>query len=506
MRSPRHSRRFAVTVTATAIAAVVALAGCAGAGSSGSSAADDTSLSVGLIASPASLDYTTTAGAAIPQALLYNVYEGLVKIDNDGAIQPLLAESYTVSDDGLVYTFQLHSDVTFSNGAPFTAETVKFSLERVAANWTANGPGYLDPIASIAALSDTEVAITLKTPSNSWLFNMAGPVGTMFTPNGVDALATDPVGTGPYTVTEFSPGERLQLTARDDYWGDEPFMGDVALRYFADATAQSNALLSGDIDLVPTLSQYQLVDTFEGNDAFTVQEGTSTGEVTLTMNNQSEAFADVRVRRAVMHAVDRQAVIDTVNSGYGTALGAMVPPTDPWYDESLVDLYPYDVDAAKELLAEAGVTDLTVALKVPNLPYAVAAAQVVKDQLSKVGITADVTTLEFPAVWLDEVFAQHNYDMSIIAHNEPRDVTLFASPDYYAGYSNPDVVALFAEADASDADTYVEKMRQATSTMAEDAAADWLYLNPVISVATSDLSGVPVNAPTLSLDLSTITR
>lgn len=503
MRSPRHLRRYAVA--ATAFAAVVALAGCGGANTSGN-AADDTSLSVGLIASPASLDYTTTAGAAIPQALLYNVYEGLVKIDNDGAIQPLLAESYSVSDDGLVYTFQLHSDVTFSNGDPFTAETVKFSLERVAANWTANGPGYLAPIAAIDALSDTEVAITLKAPSNSWLFNMAGPVGTMFTPGGIDALATEPVGTGPYTVSDFSPGERLELTAREDYWGDKPFMGDVALRYFADATAQSNALLSGDIDLVPVLSQYQLVDTFTNNDAFSVQEGTSTGEVTLTMNNQSEAFADVRVRRAVMHAIDRQAVIDTVNSGYGTALGAMVPPTDPWYTEDLVDLYPYDVDAAEELLAEAGVTDLTVALKVPNLPYAVASAQVVKDQLSQVGITADVTTLEFPAVWLDEVFAQHNYDMSIIAHNEPRDVTLFASPDYYAGYNNPDVVALFAEADASDADSYVEKMRRATSTMAEDAAADWLYLNPVISVATSDLSGVPVNAPTLSLDLSTIAR
>lgn len=505
MRSP-HGRLLAVT--ATALAAVIALAGCGSAGEGGDSggSATDTSLSVGLIASPASLDYTTTAGAAIPQALLYNVYEGLVKIDNDGAIVPLLAESYTVSDDGLVYTFQLHSGVTFSNGDPFTAETVQFSLERVADNWTANGPGYLDPISSIDAVSDTEVVITLATPSNSWLFNMAGPVGTMFTPNGIDALATAPVGTGPYTVSSFSPGDSLELTARDDYWGSAPFMADVTLRYFSDATAQSNALLSGDIDLIPTLSQYQLVDTLKANEGFTVQEGTSTGEVTLTMNNQSAAFGDVRVRQAVMHAVDRQAVIDTVNSGYGVQLGTMVPPTDPWYDESLVDLYPYDPEAAEALLADAGVSGLTVALKVPNLPYAVAAAQVVRDQLSKVGITANVTTLEFPAVWLDEVFSGHDYDMSIIAHNEPRDVTLFASPDYYAGYKNPEVVALFAEADASDAEGYVEKMREATTIMAQDAAADWLYLNPVISVATTDLTGVPVNAPTLSLDLSTIAR
>jgi peptide/nickel transport system substrate-binding protein len=207
-----------------------------------------------------------------------------------------------------------------------------------------------------------------------------------------------------------------------------------------------------------------------------------------------------------MYAVDRQAVMDTVNSGYGTLIGSMVPPTDPWYDDSLVDLYPYDPDKAEELLDEAGVSDLTVAMKIPNLPYAVAAAQVVKDQLAKVGITANVTTLEFPAVWLDEVFTKHDYDMSIIAHSEPRDVTAFAAPTYYAGYNNPDVMAEFAEADKSDEDTFVDMMKEATKTMAEDAAADWLYLNPNVSVADADLTGVPVNAPSLSLDLSTIGR
>ena len=283
-------------------------------------------------------------------------------------------------------------------------------------------------------------------------------------------------------------------------------MSEVTLDYYTDATAQSNALLSGDIDMIAGLSQLQLVGQFESDDAYQVLEGTGTGEATLSMNNRSAAFSDVRVRQAVMYAVDRQAVIDTVNSGFGTLIGTMVPPTDPWYDESLADLYPFDPDRAEDLLAEAGVSGLEVAFKVPNLPYAVAGAQVVKDQLAQVGITANVTTLEFPAVWLEEVFQKHDYDMSLISHSEPRDVTLFAQPTYYPGYDNPEVIAKFAQADAADEETYVQLMREATTQMAEDAAADWLYLTPWVTVAGADLTGIPANAPSLSLDVTTIGR
>ena len=485
--------------------ASLGLVGCS-VGTASTGTESDTSLTVGLLATPGNLDYTTTAGAAIPQALLYNVYEGLVKLDNDGTIMPLLAKSWTVSEDGLVYDFQLNEGVTFSDGSPFTAASVKFSLERVKDNWTANGPAYLDPIAQIEVVSDSQARITLSKPSNSWLFNMSGPVGTMFTESGIADLATDAVGTGPYTVSSFKTGDSLVLATNADYWGEAPYMSDVTLRYFTDATAQTNALLSGDISLISGISQFQLVDQFKSNADFQVLEGASTGEVTLSMNNAGAAFSDVRVRQAVMYAIDRQAVLNTANSGYGLLIGSMVPPTDPWYDASLADLYPYDPDKAIELLDQAGVSDLSVAFKIPNLPYAVAGAQVVKDQLDKVGITANVTVLEFPAVWLDEVFANHDYDMSLIMHSEPRDVTIFAVPSYYAGYDSPEVIAKFAQADTAGAATHVELMREATRTMTEEAAANWLYLQPAISLADADLLGVPKNSPSLALDLSTIAR
>jgi peptide/nickel transport system substrate-binding protein len=459
---------------------------------------------VALTAQPANLDFTRSAGAAIPQALLYNVYEGLVKLTSDGEIAPLLASAWTVSDDGLVYDFTLRSGVTFSNGDPFTAESVKFSLDRVATDWTANSPGYLDVVSAVEVVSETAVRITLATPSNSWLFNMTGPVGAMFTPAGVADLESTAIGTGPFVVDSWTPGTSLVLAANPDYWGEPAGMSSVTLRYFADATASSNALLAGDVDVVYALNSPQLVGQFEGDDAFVVTQGSTNGEVTLSMNNQRAPFDDVRVRQAVMHAIDRQAVIDTAYAGYGTLLGSMVPPTDPWFDEDLVELYPYDPEKAKELLAEAGVGELTVAFEVPNLPYATSVAQVVQAQLAEVGIDAVIEPLEFPAVWLDQVFTNKDYDLSVIQHSEPRDLTNFGNPSYYFGYDNPEVTALFASADAADAETYVADMTTAARMIAEDAAADWLFLFPLIVVADSGLTGLGENQTSLSLDLGTV--
>ena len=136
--------------------------------------------------------------------------------------------------------------------------------------------------------------------------------------------------------------------------------------------------------------------------------------------------------------------MDTCWAGRGELIGSMVPPTDPWY-EDLTDIAPFDPDEATRLLTEAGQTDLTLRLRLPSLPYAESCGQVVASQLEDVGITVEVDTLEFPAVWLDDVFTNHDYDMSIVAHVEPRDIpAVFGNPDYYPGYDNPEVQDLLA--------------------------------------------------------------
>lgn len=469
--------------------------------------ADPSTLTIGFTAEPANLDFTTTDGAAIPEALLVNVYEGLVKLDQStGEIVPLLAESWEVSDDGRTYDFTLHEGVTFSNGDEFTAEDVKFSIERVQSEeWTISLKSGMDVVEEVEVLSPTEVRVVLSEPSNMWLFRMTTRIGAMFSPDGVDDLANEPVGTGPYEVSEWNRGESLVLTARDDYWGEQPNIETVTLRYLDDPTAANNALLTEDIDVIGTVQAPEALDRFEGDERFRIIEGTTNGEVVLSFNNESGPMSDIRVRQAVKHAINREALLETAWAGRGFLIGSHVPPTDPWY-EDLTDLYPYDPERARDLLEEAGQEDLTLRLRIANLPYAVASAQVVESQLAEVGITAEIEPLEFPARWLEEVFNDADYDMSIIAHVEPRDIGIFGDPDYYFRYDSQEVQDLLAEADVGTQEEYVEGMRQVARTIAEDAAADWLFLLPNLIVADADVAGLPENRVSESFDLTTISR
>ncbi|RJK96558.1 ABC transporter substrate-binding protein [Vallicoccus soli] len=464
-------------------------------------------LVVGLTAEPANLDFTTTDGAAIPEALLVNVYEGLVKLDQDsGEVVPLLAESWEVSEDGRTYDFTLQEGVTFSDGEEFTAEDAKFSIERVKSDaWTVSLKSGMDVVDTVEAVSPTELRVTLSEPSNDWLFRMTTRIGAMFSESGVDDLQSTAVGTGPYEVTEWDNSGTLELTARDDYWGEAPGVGQVTLQYFEDATATTNALLSGGIDVVGTVQAPETLAQFEGDDRFQVIEGTTNGEVVLSMNGAAGPLQDVRVRQAVRHAIDHQALLDTAWAGRGELIGSMVPPTDPWY-EDLTGVAPYDPDRARQLLQEAGAQDVSLRMRIANLPYAVASAQVVQSQLADVGITAEIEPLEFPARWLEDVFTNADYDLSIVAHVEPRDISAFGNPDYYFRYDDPQVQDLLAQADRGTPEEQVTDLQQAARRISEQAAADWLFLLPNLIVAEADVQGLPENRIGESFDLTTLSR
>ena len=486
-----------------AAAGILALTACtAGATStSPSGPAHDASVIIGLTGEPVNFDLTTTAGSAIPQVLMNNVYEGLVALDQDGEIQPKLAESWTVSDDGTTYDFVLNEGVTFANGEEFTADDVKFSLERIATDWKIN-QGKMALLDHVEVVSPTEARVVLQHPSNVWLYDMTGTVGLMFDPSGVGDLANTPVGTGPYTVTERVTGDHISLAARDDYWGEEPAITDVDLRYFADVVASTNALRAGDVDMLYNMQAPDLIAQFEADDELQVIQGSSNGEILLSLNNKAAPFDDVRVRQAIAYALDRQAIIDAAWAGYGTDIGAMVPPTDPYY-EDLNDLYPYDPDQAKELLADAGVDDLSITFDVPTRPYATAVSEVVVSQLAEVGITATIASDEFPAVWLDKVFTRHDYQMSVILAVEPRDIlTTFNNPDYYIGYDNSEIAPIAAAADTGSQEEWIDGMKQVAEITAKDVASLPLFLFPNVVVANAQLDGIAANAVTESLVLA----
>lgn len=499
-------RKLRTVLVAVTIASVLTLTGC----SAGSTAtrvgriADSGAVVVATFGAPASLDFTRTAGAAIPGALMKNVYESLVQIDEQGNVQPHLATSWERSADGREYVFHLREDVHFSNGDLFTAETAKFSIDRVNSDaWTNGLKAQMAVVERTEVLDQHTLKVTLKRPSNQWLWAMGTFVGAMMTPAGVDKLAETPIGTGPYVLDHWAVGQSLTFSARDDYWGVHSANDTAAIRYFSDAVGATNALQSGDVDLVWAMQSPELIGVLRARGNYQVEVGTTNGEVLLSMNNQRAPFNDVRVRQAVMYAIDRQAVIDTAWDGYGVDTGGVpVPPTDPWFEKS--EQYPFDPEKARQLLQEAGINESNndVTFTVPSLPYASAISELVVSQLKDVGLDVKIQSVEFPAVWLSQVLKGKDYDMSLIAHVEPRDLTTLFSKGYYLGYDDPATAELFARADAGSSEEYPQLMGQAVESIMNAAAADTLFNFPNIVVAREDVTGIEPDVRTDGIALA----
>lgn len=497
------TRRLSAVAGATALTFGL-IAGCSGGTSSGENSDKETATVALNQGAPKTLDFTTTDGAAIPEVLLGNVYEGLVALNDAGKIVPALAKSWDVSSDNKTYTFHLQPNVKFSNGADFTADDVKFSIERVKSpKWTISLKSKMDVVDSVKVISPTEVAVALGHPSNDWLYNMATRIGAMFDTDSVSDLANKPIGTGPFQVSKFDRDTSVTLARRDAYWGDKPALKTVTVKYYDDVNAQVAALQSGGLDAINSIPDTNAIDQFKGNSKFNVVEGTTTTKWVLSMNNKTGLFADERVRQAVNYAIDRKALLTAVANGYGKVTGSMVPPTDPWYQDLSGD-YPFDPEKAKQLLAEAGASNASFQFDVPTLPAAVAAAQVVKSDLASVGLKATIKTMEFPAAWLDTVFTKHDYEMSIIGHVESRDLAIYADPTYYFQYDSPQFQKLMKQGDAGTTEDQVTDYTKAMQLLSDDAVSDWLYLAANVNIESSGLKGLPKNKIAEGFDLSNL--
>ncbi len=463
-------------------------------------AADSTgeAVVVGAVLEPTSLDLITTAGAALDQILLDNVYETLLKADETGEIGPGLAELPEVTGDGTVYTFTLPEGVTFHNGEALTAEDVVWSLDQLRAP-EATGVDDLASVATVEATDDTTVTVTLTQPDNNFLFNLTRRAGAVLD-SGTTELADTANGTGPFVLDEWNVGTSISLATNADYWGDAPAIPGVTFVYFTDANAAVNALTTGDADILTGISS-ELVEPLQDDDDYVVNQGTTNGEFTLGFNNANGPLADVAVRRAIRQAIDHDGILE-LNNGFGTLIGGPVPPTDPWY-EDLTDVVPYDLEAAKAALAEAGYADgFDLRFVYPNI-YSTTIAEYIATQLSEVGINLDIQPVEF-SVWLDQVYGSRDYDITVVNHVEPRDIDNYGK-DYYWNYDNPEVTTLIADAKvAPTPEEATELLTQAARQIAEDSPVDWLFLGADLTASTANVTGYPVNDTASRFDASDI--
>ena len=468
----------------------------------GAGAAKDT-ITIGMQLEPPNLDPTGGAAAAIDEVVYANIFEGLTRFRADGSIRPALAESWDISDDGTVYTFHLREGVSFHDGSGFDADDVKFSLDRARAEDSTNAQKALFAgIADVAVVDPATVQVTLSNPDGGFTTKMAWGDAVIVAPETIDQAATNPVGTGPFVFDEWIQGDQVRIVRNAEYWGEPVALESAVFKFISDPVAAFSAMMAGDIDAFPGFPAQETLAQFEADPRFKVIIGSTEGETILSTNNKAEFLSDVRVRKAIAHAINRAELIDGAMFGYGTPIGTHFAPHNPDYLD-LTGNSAHDPDMARSLLAEAGHGDgLTLRLMLPPPAYARRGGEIIAAQLREVGIETEISNLEW-AQWLEQVFRNKDYDLTIVSHTEPNDINIYARPEYYFQYDSSEFQALMNEYNVTaDATARTQLAHRLQTMIAEDYVNGFLFQLPKTGVADARIEGLWQNSPTQANDLT----
>lgn len=414
------------------------------------------------------------AVAAGTKEVLFNLYEGLVKPDSSGELQPAIASDYSISEDATTYTFTLREGVKFHDGSMVTAEDVKYSIDRCAD--TTNGEPLVEAysnIKSVNIVDEKTVEVVLNTADSDFLANMT----TAIIPASNENPDTNPIGTGPYRYVSRSPQENFVVEKFDEYWGTPANIENVTFRVCANADSIVMNLQGGSIDMFARLTTTQASQL---GDQFDVLEGTMNLVQALYLNNAVEPFNDERVRQALCYAVDPQGIMDLISDGKGTEIGSsMFPAFEKYYMPELNDVYNQDFNKAKELLAEAGYPDgFSFTITVPsNYQQHIDTAQVLVEQLKNIGVTAEIELVEWET-WVSEAYTNRNFEATVVGV-DASSLTASAllsrfvsdAPNNFINFSNADYDAAYARAEAAvDDEEKTEAYKECERLLAEHAA------------------------------------
>jgi peptide/nickel transport system substrate-binding protein len=490
-------------------------------------------LSVGQVAEPLSLDpHRVTATNDF--RILVNLYDGLVRFrDGTLEVEPALAESWEISDDGTVYTFRLRRGVTFHDGTPFNAQAVKFTFDRLLDEghpYHHTGPFplafFFRAIAETEAVDDHTVRFHLDEPYAPLLSNLAYPTGLIVSPAAVrrhgEAFGRNPVGTGPFRFAVWEANRQVAVERNADYWDGAPPLRGVVFRPITDNNARVNEMLSGGIDLMVEVPP-QMVPVFEETPGFVVHERSGPHVWFLILNMAEPPFDSRAMRRAVNLAIDKQALVDRVLQGTATVADSPIPPAFAWAYNEALEPYPYDPERARALIEEAGYGDgVAVTFLVTQggsgMLDPVAMGTAIQADLAAVGIRADIQTYEWNT-YLGIV----NRGLEGVAHiaemawmtNDPDTLPFLtlrtgAFPEeggFNSGYySNPEVDALLEQARrTTDRAERARLYRRVQAIVHEDAP--WAFVaNWRQNAVTTDAVGNFALQPSFLLRLHTVTK
>lgn len=462
------------------------------------------SLVFGMTSDLASLDPHQSLDAGT-RSVLFNMYDGLVKATSTGELEPAVAEDYEISPDAKTYTFTLRDGVTFHDGSAVTVEDIQYSIERYA-ELEGEGSAFYMALDRVEIVDDKTIKVHLKEGNSEFLSELTLAI----LPKDNDDPAGHPIGTGPYQYVSYTVGQRLKLKKYEGYWKENgAYLDTVDFKVIADLNTAILELQAGTIDVLNYLTAAQ---TQTLGNQFTIVEGSMNLVQAMFLNNDYEPFQDVRVRQAMCYAIDRQEISNFLFGGKSNILGAhMIPAMEQWYEPKAETVYEYNVDKAKQLLAEAGYADgFDLVITVPSsYTQHVNTAEIIVDQLSRVGIHATIRKVEW-TTWKEETYRNRQYQATIIGF----DGTLAPSDwlkkyettaaNNIANYSNAEFDEILAKALASiDEEEKSTLYKQLQMNLAENAASVFIQ-DPADFVAMNAKFGGYEFYPTGAWDVSKI--
>lgn len=483
--STRVRPRVLLIIAAAAIAALlIGVAAFFGLTQAGSIERLDRNMSIGMILEPTSLDVRANTGTATDQILIDNVYQGLIGIHSDtvSEIVPVLAtELPTISADGLEYRFTVRDDVTFHSGTALSVDDVVNSLRETL---TDDQVGFTP---RIEANGSQGVAVTLSEPNSNLMWILANRPGLIRESGENSSLEDSANGTGPYTFGEWERGDHLTLKKNQQYWGTAATLDAVEFRFYPEGRDVVDALQKGELD-VHTALLPSLRPEFEKNTGFRLENAAGSDVFTLAFNSARAPLDDERVRRALSLAIDAEAII-TAQHGDGKPLGGPITEQEPGY-EDLTSPDDYDPATARTLLKESGRANLGLTITVPS-HYDMVPLDLVKSQLAEVGVSVKIKQVAFSS-WFEEVYSNHDYQLSYVDHAEARSFGNYADPDYYFGYDNSSVQDLYARSLATTDENETNRLlREAAEMVSEDAPAKWIFNYTPTNVVGTHVTGFP---------------
>jgi peptide/nickel transport system substrate-binding protein len=453
--------------------------------------------------------------------LLGGVFDSLITRDGvTGIMYPHLATSWSVSDDGLVWTFELRDDVTFHDGDPFDAEAAAFNFLRIIdpATQSQNARFDVGPLVDARAAGSHTLELVFSEPYGPLPSALAQYPFGMVSPRAAQALGVDfgraPVGTGPYRFVEWVDGQSVTIERNPDYaWGNDMFHGDevhydrITFRFIAENSTRAAALRTGELDVAIWLTARDFV-SFADDDRFATHASSRWGypPASLHINVSKAPTDDVRVRRALIHATDMDLVIDVVYEGIVPRSGGLVSITDTFYDPEAGEMYPYDPERAGELLDEAGWTRGSDGFRTRNgerlrivyltLPQYAAEAEVIEAEWRRIGIDVEVLVQANPQQQATAQSSAHNVVYSSWGGFDPSSLRgRFGSENVGTGwnfsfYANPEVDELFRRSVAeTDPARRAEIFSELQMALMGDAVLIPLNNTSVLTAARSGITG-----------------